>query len=66
MIEKKILELINENPVNPTKLHELTVKMNTVDIADTFECLNKEKTVQIFRLLPKNIAADVFSYIVPE
>ena len=65
MIEK-ILELTNENLINPTKLHELTIKMNTVDIADAFEYLNKEKTVQVFRLLPKSIAADVFSYITSE
>jgi len=63
---EKILELTNENLINPTKLHELTIKMNTVDIADAFEYLNKEKTVQVFRLLPKSIAADVFSYITSE
>ena len=65
MIEE-ILELMNENPVNPTKLHELIEKMNTVDVADAFELLSREKTIQIFRLLPKNLAAEVFSYIVPE
>ncbi|MCL2089047.1 MAG: magnesium transporter [Oscillospiraceae bacterium] len=61
-----ILKIMNENPVNPTKVHELTVKMNTVDIADAFELLSKEKIVGMFRLLPKSIAADVFSYIIPE
>ena len=65
MIED-VLELMNEHHVNPTKLQELTAKMNTVDVADAFELLDKEKAVQIFRLLPKSIAADVFSYIVPE
>jgi len=37
--------------------------MNTVDIAELFENLSKEKVIQIFRLLPKSMAADVFSYI---
>jgi magnesium transporter len=37
--------------------------MNTADIAEVFEELSKEKAVQIFRMLPKSIAADVFSYI---
>ena len=65
MIEK-FLELMDEKFVNPTKLHELTEKMNTVDIADAFENLSKEKTIQVFRLLSKSIAADVFSYLIPE
>ena len=65
MIEN-FMELIDEKYINPTKLHELTEKMNTVDIADAFESLSKEKTIQVFRLLSKSIAADVFSYLAPE
>lgn len=61
-----IFKLIEEMPLNAVKLHDALAKMNTVDIADIFEELNKEKTIQVFRLLPKSIAADVFSYIVPE
>ena len=57
---------MNENPINLVKLHDVIAKMNTVDIAEIFEELDKEKTIQIFRLLPKSMAADVFSYIVPE
>ena len=60
---ENILELMNENPIKPTKLHNLITEMNIVDIADLFEHLDKEKTIQIFRLLPKSISADVFSYI---
>jgi magnesium transporter len=37
--------------------------MNAVDIAEFFKDASKEKTLQIFRILPKNMAADVFSYI---
>jgi magnesium transporter len=61
-----ILELANENPVNPAKLHHFIKNMNTVDIAYAFELLSREKTIQVFRLLPKKISADVFSYIDPE
>lgn len=61
-----ILTLVNENPIHVAKLHDLLSEMNTVDIADIFEDLDIEKTVRIFRLLPKSIAADVFSYIIPE
>jgi magnesium transporter len=63
---ENILEFLDEKYLNPAKLHELTAKMNTVDIADAFELLSKEKTIQVFRLLPKSIAAEVFSYIIPE
>jgi len=65
-MNEEIYALINNNPINIVKLHHLIAGMNTVDIADIFEHLNKEKTIQLFRLLPKSIAADVFSYIIPE
>ncbi|MCL1905750.1 MAG: magnesium transporter [Clostridiales bacterium] len=60
-----ILELINESPVNVGKLHDLLAQMNTVDIAEIFEHLSNEKALQVFRILPKSMAADVFSYIEP-
>ncbi|MCL2703453.1 MAG: magnesium transporter [Defluviitaleaceae bacterium] len=65
MIEK-IFELMNEQPVNHRNLYQLLMDTNTVDIADVFEHLSREKVVQMFRLLPKSMAADVFSYIEPE
>ena len=65
MIEN-VVDCMNENPVNPTKLHELVLGMNRVDVADAFELLSREKATQLFRLLPKSMAAEVFSYIVHE
>ncbi|MCL1919362.1 MAG: magnesium transporter [Peptococcaceae bacterium] len=65
-MNETVLALMNETPINLVKLHDILAKMNTVDIAEIFEELDKEKTIQIFRLLPKSMAADVFSYIVPE
>ncbi|MCL2086937.1 MAG: magnesium transporter [Oscillospiraceae bacterium] len=62
----KILNLLNESPVNPVEVHGELKKMNTVDLADVFERLSGENVVRIFRLLPKSIAADVFSYMEPE
>jgi len=62
-VDVRVLELVNDNPLNVSKLHELFAQMNTVDIAEAFENLSQEKVIQIFRLLPKSIAADVFSYI---
>ena len=37
------------------------VEMNEVDIASFMEELDSEKTVVIFRMLPKELAADVFA-----
>lgn len=65
-MKEDILSLMNEYPLDIAKLHELLSQMNTVDVADMFEDLSKEEAVRIFRLLPKDIAADVFSYIVSE
>ena len=61
-----IVEFMEESPINLTRLHSLIEKMNTVDIADAFDFLSKEKTIQLFRFLPKSVAADVFSYIDPD
>ncbi len=66
MLKETLYTLMEENQINIAELSNVMSKMNTVDIADIFEDLSKEKTIQIYRLLPKNIAADVFSYIVPE
>ena len=37
--------------------------LNEVDIAEYMEELDNEKMLMVFRLLPKDIAADVFSYM---
>jgi magnesium transporter len=65
-MKENILSIINENPIRVPQLQEALSAMNIVDIGDIFEDLNKEHTIQIFRLLPKDIAANVFAHIVPE
>ena len=45
------------------KVREEIVKLNEVDIALILEELAIEDLIQIFRLLPKDIAAEVFSYL---
>ncbi|MDR1674342.1 MAG: magnesium transporter [Oscillospiraceae bacterium] len=65
-MREDFMNLIGGPHTNPVELHDMLLKMNIVDIADVFEDLTKEKTIQVFRLLPKSIAADVFSYIVTE
>jgi len=63
MNKEEILELINEGNLSISQLKILLSDMNTVDIADIFEDLEREKIIQLFRILPKAIAADVFTYM---
>jgi len=63
MSKEEILSIINDGLVDIHKLKSLISDMNTVDIAEIFEDLDIEKIIQLFRLLPKAIATDVFAYI---
>jgi magnesium transporter len=63
MIKDEILELLNESPIRTGQLRSRFARMNAVDIAELFEDMSREKVIQIFRLLPKSIAAEVFTYI---
>jgi magnesium transporter len=65
MEKERLLELLNENPIKAVKLRSCFENMNAVDIADIFTDESKERIVQIFRLLPKNMAAEVFAYVDP-
>lgn len=46
-----------------TRLRQKMAEMNTADIAVIMEELDEEELLKIFRILPKNLAADVFSYL---
>lgn len=46
-----------------TRLRQKMEEMNTVDIAAALEELEEEDLLKIFRILPKSMAADVFSYL---
>ena len=63
MNKEEILELIKEGSIDISKLKVLLSDMNTVDIAEIFEELDREKTIRLFRILPKVIASDVFAYM---
>ncbi|GHV24237.1 magnesium transporter MgtE [Spirochaetia bacterium] len=60
-MKEEILSIVSAEAVDISKLKSLLPDMNTVDIAEVFENLEKDKTIQLFRLLPKIIAADVFA-----
>ena len=63
MNKEEILALIVEGSIDISKIKILLSDMNTVDIAEIFEELDREKVIQLFRIMPKAIASDVFTYM---
>jgi magnesium transporter len=59
-----ILQLIKDNRY--TDARSLLLQKNEVDVALFLEEIPREKSFVIFRILPKDFAADVFSYMSPE
>jgi magnesium transporter len=62
-MKNEIIEMIRAGSIGMTRAKNLFSQMNTVDIAEIFEDLDRERTVQLFRILPKSTAADVFAYM---
>ncbi len=58
---KEILELLESKQY--TVLRQRLSEMNEADIAAILEELEKKDMLKIFRILPKDMAADVFSYM---
>ncbi len=46
-----------------TKLRQLLAELNDADIAALMEELDEESLLKVYRILPKDLAADVFSYL---
>ena len=46
-----------------TKLRQYLAELNEADIAGQMEELEQEDMMKVFRILPKDLAADVFSYL---
>ena len=63
-IEDELLRLVEEKKFR--ELKSRLVEMNEVDIASFMEELVSEKTVVVFRMLPKELATDVFAELEPE
>lgn len=47
-------------------LRDLLTELNVVDTAQIIEELDSGKRLPVFRILPKNISAEVFAYLEPE
>lgn len=59
-----ILKMLSENKFSTIK--DILREMNTVDIAQAISDADEHNQVKIFRLLPKDCSAEVFSYLEPE
>ena len=63
-IIENVLELLEQKEF--PKLGALLKEMNPADVAELFEELPEDKMPLVFRLLPKELAADAFAYMAPE
>lgn len=57
-------ELLDSNKFSSLRL-ELT-ELNEVDIADFISELNNEQMLLVFRVMPKDLSAEVFAYLEPD
>ncbi len=64
LLIEQITEMIAKGEISA--LRELFNEMNVVDIALIIDELSEKETLLAFRVLPKDISADVFSYLEPE
>ena len=61
---EELLELVKKRQFR--QLKEILIELNEVDVAAFIEELDSEKTVVVFRMLPKDMATDVFSCLTVE
>ena len=59
-----VIELIEKD--HYVDARKILITMNEADIALLFEEIPEEKVLRVFRMLPKNLAADTFSYMKAE
>ncbi len=64
VLRNLIVNMLSENKYSTIK--DILREMNTVDIAQLISDIGSEDQVKIFRLLPKNSSAEVFSYLEPD
>jgi magnesium transporter len=64
MDERKILDLIEQKKY--IELKKELAQMNEVDVAEILDPLDIHTTLVIFRMLPKDLAVEVFAHFSPE
>lgn len=63
-MEKRLMEMVNQNKAY--EIRKELLEMNVVDIAHILDQVDKHQLVRLFRILPKDMAAGVFSYFSAE
>lgn len=58
---EELIELVDTKQY--TRLRQELSDLNDADIASFLEALEEEEMLKIFRILPKTVAADIFSYL---
>lgn len=58
---EELIELLSTKQY--TKLRQYLAEFNEADIAGLMDELEEEEMLKVFRILPKDLAADVFSYL---
>ncbi len=58
---EEVTELLQERKLH--QLREMLSEMNEVDLAELLSQLNEEQLSIVFRILPKELAAETFSYL---
>ncbi|MCK5759525.1 MAG: magnesium transporter, partial [Clostridiales bacterium] len=58
-LQEYIIELLNQKKY--AKVHSLLLEMNAIDVAEFLGEIPEEQMLYLFRLLPKDISAEVFS-----
>ena len=64
IVEKAVLTMLEEKKY-PT-LRDILITMNPSDVAGLFDCLEEKQIPLMFRLLPKELAAETFVEMEPE
>ena len=64
IVEKTMVALLDDRKYKALK--DMLATMNPADIAAVFEKLDRERIPLLFRLLPKETAADAFAELEPE
>ena len=62
-MKERFLEVINNDSIDLSELKTLFIWLNIQDIIEIFDELDTKRTIQIFRILPKAIATDLFAHI---
>ena len=62
-MKEEIFSILSSNSIDLPWLKAILIGMNIVDIAELFEELDKENIVRLFRILPKDMASEVFAYV---